>query len=126
MIQPASPAPWTLGVPFVFGTDAPRSAAAIISARRESDEPNTVVGFVWFPGEPKGLANACLICAAPEMLAALEMTVELSQHAGGCRWFNVPLKEMEDEAGRASADAKCDCHLKAAKDAITKAKGGAR
>ena len=67
------------------------------------------------------IANARLIAVAPELLAACEQSLSLSQHADGCRWWNIPVTTMNDsERSQAEQREACNCHLKACRDAIAK------
>src|SRR5580692_109822 len=66
-------------------------------------------------------ANAPLIAAAPELLAACQMALELSGHADGCRWFDIPLSRHGSKQSQAEQAEACDCHLKALRAAIAKA-----
>ncbi len=64
--------------------------------------------------------------AAPDLLAACEAAVLLSQHADGCGWWSIPLATLnESERSQAEQREKCTCHLKQCREAITKATQGA-
>ncbi len=73
-------------------------------------------------GEPstESLTNARLMAAAPDLLRACLQSIELSQHADGCKWFDVPMKDLSTAEGRARADLKCDCHIRDCRLAIEK------
>jgi hypothetical protein len=85
-----------------------RGGADIADTRSSVDEP----------------ANARLIAAAPDLLAACRSSLELSQHADGCGWFDIPTKELNgSEHSQAKQREKCNCHLKFCREAIAKATG---
>ncbi len=63
-------------------------------------------------------ANARLMAASPTLLAACLLTLELSQHADGCKWFDAPMSQPATEGGRARANKVCDCHIKACREAV--------
>ena len=73
---------------------------------------DTEIAEIYYPPEDRGLANACLIAAAPEMLDALE-EIAGEYHSDTCSFALL---------GKSHA---CDCHKAMANAAIAKAKGDA-
>lgn len=69
-------------------------------------------------------ANAHLFAAAKELLVACRRSLELSQHADGCAWFQIPTKELNGTPqSQARQLAACNCHLADCRQAIAKAEG---
>lgn len=74
-------------------------------------------------GSNEADANARLIAAAPELLAACKSALDLSDHAEGCRWFKYNISELGTKEAREKALAECDCHRAALMAAVAKATG---
>ena len=68
-------------------------------------------------------ANARLISAAPELLAACHAALSLSDHAEGCVVERANISEMRTREQRAALWIRCDCHIAKLRVAITKATG---
>lgn len=72
----------------------------------------------------EAVANALLIASATDLLAACEEALDLSQHADGCGWWDIPPRKLDgSEESQARQKAACDCHLKSLRAAIARATG---
>jgi uncharacterized ferredoxin-like protein len=59
------------------------------------------------------------------LLAACKQSLSLSQHADGCRWWDIPVATMNDsERSQAEQHKACDCHLKACRVAVALSEKG--
>ena len=66
-----------------------------------------------------------LLLAAPDLLAACERALCISDHADGCRALVANISELRTMEQIEANSKKCDCHLRDAAAAVAKAKAGA-
>ena len=67
--------------------------------------------------------NLALAAAAPYLLEACRIALDMTDHAEGCAWQRANIPEMQTKEQRRALWLRCDCHKKAARNAIIQATG---